>query len=460
MRLFSHMNWTQFLPGNSLSRSFTIQNVPYIAFFWLVIVVTLLSVAIINTFPFYFPDSAGYDGFAADTLRSPVPGELAHLIYGWTGPWSLPIISSAILATVIIRCIFDFQSSISLMAVLIVLILSGTTFFSSVILSDVWIVSAVGSTLALSKRLSLTALMLGAVSVSGHSANFPIIVATAVPIVLYSREKFTLMLRYAIMILLSCFILLVSNYLASGTMFPETFSSSIIASKILNDVPEALFDLCAQKPEGALCDRIEEVREHAHTDSSYFIWASDVGYPTLRQYSWPLAYVAVTRHAYEFLRATFNDFLRAYSPSLGIGVSGYMIRTPTDSYAYRLIDADTGWLSRAGFFNSSMFRRAFYLIHLAFYFGLLALTASAFRSQDRYRGLFLALICAVLANDLVFAAISGMWGRYHFRIVGIVLFALIISCGRKAECRRIAIRHDNSSPTAPPSSSSLRSGVG
>src|SRR5690242_2440090 len=157
------------------------------AWFFAMLLLGLLP-AIINGYPFYFEDSAGYDGhglFLPSTgkrfqLNSDIPGALSSITFPLFGVWSLAIINSITFAYTIGRFATIFLPNTPLAVGIILVVLSGGPFYVSMLAPDIWIVFLGLCVAILLWRFSWPDFAVAVIACSGHGSGIYILAATVI----------------------------------------------------------------------------------------------------------------------------------------------------------------------------------------------------------------------------------------------------------------------------------------
>lgn len=400
---------------------------------------TLLAVgllpALVNGYPFYFDDSSGYTGHGVmGTIRSDVPRLALWPLWPVAGVWSLPLVNTAAFAWVMHRFLEVLLPNVGLVPVILVMIATALPFYLSVISPDVWFVLLYMAVLLLViDAFSVPAFAMAALGVSGHGAHPFILAAMSPGIIFLARNRLHAAAIIAAVILAGIVLNMAADYGLQGSLWPPKIGWPAVASKVLNDVPEAYDELCAERPSVPICrfdDQVRALTPHSGFDAQY-LWQSgllrSMGMADFSRSGRALFGVAITRHPGEFLRAALVDMAQHYRPHRSIGFAGYesesRIRIP------HLNVMDHGTLARRGLLKNRRFRLVVWLLNVAIYL-LAALSVVVIRRRGTPGEMAMALVLgvAVLCSDFFFASLSGVDPRYHIRAV--FLYGLIVLIGR------------------------------
>jgi hypothetical protein len=397
--------------------------------------------AVINGYPFYFEDSTGYDGHGLPfNLRSDIPTAISGIIYPVFGVWSLAIINGIMFAYIVARFAQLFLPSTPLFVGLLFILLSGAPFYVSLLAPDIWIVILGLCVAMLIVRFSWFDFAIAVIACSGHGSSVYILAATGLWLLLLARRK----ARYALMAgaISACSIAVVFlvDIWMHGT-YADRLSQATIASKIMNDVPEALEDYCNQLPEEKICqlrDRVNALPPHSYDDAQYMWHAKLRDEPgTL---SWPefnalglrlLGFVLLSRHAPSYLIESFYDYINFFNPDRCLGFPGYVSDAAEQWDLRHYAEGDRNSLARAGVFTDNVFCFPFYILTITvFVLGLIVFIWHILHTHAQDRDLILLLFFISLSNDAFFALFSGGYTRYHLRALMLVGTVILIALDR------------------------------
>ena len=408
--------------------------------------VLVLLPAVINGYPFYFEDSAGYDGhglFLPSTgqrfnLRSDIPGAISGIIYPLFGVWSLIIINGIIFSYIIGRFAQLFLPYTPLFVGLLMIALSGAPFYVSLLAPDIWIVF-LGLCLAiLMARFSWIDFAIAVMASSGHGSGIYILAAVGLGFLLLGHNK----ARFAFIAgaICACSIVVVFSVdiLINGAISTERPAAATVASKIINDVPEALVDYCDQLPEEKVCklkDRIDLLPPHSYDDAQY-LWHAKLrdGPGTL---SWQefnalgqrlLGFVLLSRHAPAYLIESLYDYINYFNPDRCLGFPGFVEYAAEDWTLEHYAKGEKNSLARAGVFTNDRFCMAIYAATFTiFMLGSLVLIWTFLSRQQREYDVILLLYLTAISNDIFFALLSGGYTRYHLRALPLLAVIVLIA---------------------------------
>jgi hypothetical protein len=393
----------------------------------------LLLPALLNGFPFLFPDSWGYSGACPDELRSPVIGCAMQPFTRAGGNWAYAVVQTAATAAAMTLLWSRVLGRRGLGSLLAAVILSGAGLFAGWVMADVWTLVGLICLFATAAG-HFHPVVAGALAFAcgSHFGNFPIFGATALAILPVVRARARYALRVALSLAAAVLLVLSANLIGGAVKFGSGNGSVFLASRILHDMPEVLALKCRSDPGFALCRRKDEVLAWSAGNHQSFTWA---GYYQLGL-DWP-AYNSLCRelvlfslrdlprsiyeHAAAVLRNTGRLLL---FPELSNGfetfgsdsfVAGDLrIAFPEDLAPYLRSRQASGALEPLLKKLDAPFAA---LVLLAIFGSLLCVIRHRRRlREDTVLQLALFALIAVLANAFFMSNLSGVFGRYQARI--------------------------------------------
>jgi hypothetical protein len=408
----------------------------------IVLFALFLTPALVNGFPFYFSDSGEYAGDLTRLWpnRSAVPGYVASPLFTFFGAWSLPIVNSLLTAYTLVQIKRVYSVQGSTWFLLIASIAAAIPIYTSLIMPDVWFVPQILAIILLLKRFNLLDFVIACICSGGHGANVPILILVSPVIIMVTSRKlralFTLISVLSVAIILST----VLDRVSSREWFPKKYAWSIVASKLLSEIPEVGDDLCNRELTEKFCEKryLLEETPRAHT-TDYFIFGSPIGDPDrgglerdeMNETGKKFLTLTLRYHLPAFVAATLNDWISMYRSDRCVDFSGYEDKSPENWYIRFLIDADHGVLRSHPVLDSKTFCQSVYVLNLLLMGAAVSLMTYLLTTRQ-WPEFFVCLILLVSAicNDLLFAALSGPFPRYQIRSLG--LYAIIATFGISA----------------------------
>lgn len=417
-----------------------------------------LSVAIINGFPLYMSDSHSYVGSLdyISTLRSPVPGLVAVPLYPWIGAWALPVIASATIAFLFVQfCEVVIGTRPNLLSLLVLFPAAAVPISASFILADAWLLIEVMGVIILLHRWRTIECVIVAIAIAGHGANFLIMLLLSPLILLIWPSLRRAILVVGVSLCASSLTLAVGNLIIDGKPFAETFGWSIVASKMMNDIPETVDDLCNAGSHHPLCDKRGLMGDNPDRYDEYYIWFSKISWPEtggltrteFNDLGKMLFWDALQRHPLQFALATASDWLDGYDSDRCFPV-GYLEKDDSNEYTHFLIDQDHGVFAHHDWLVSPVVCKSIYLVNMLLMGAALGLGIVFYRMfSPAAKASLLIMWFAILANDFVFASLSGIGARHTVRAYGLLVLIVLLSL----QARQRVQNEGGLSPTKAPS---------
>jgi hypothetical protein len=402
--------------------------------------------AIINGYPFYFEDSAGYDGhglFLPSTgkrfqLNSDIPEAISSIIFPLFDVWSLAIINSITFAYTIARFATLFLPNTPLAVGIILVVLSGGPFYVSLLAPDIWIVFLGLCVATMLPRFSWADFAIAVMACSGHGSGIYILAASTAGFLLLGRNKGRLVIIAAAIGGCSIAVVLAADIYYNGGISTERAAQATLASKIMNDVPEALVDYCGERPKEKICslrNRIDTLAPHSYDDAQY-MW-----YAKLREepgaLSWQefnqlgiqlFEFVLFSRHVIPYVIESFDDYTRFFSMDRCIGFTGFVEDAHIDWTLEHIAKGDKNSLARTDLLSDTKFCLLVYVpTFTVFLVGILVFIWCLFHRTAKNYDIILILYLMAGSNDIFFALFSGGYTRYHLKTLTLVAMGILVA---------------------------------
>jgi hypothetical protein len=389
-----------------------------------------LAPALINGYPIYFHDSAGYDGSTYYDTRLSTLALLATPLYPVIGVWSLVVVNAVVFAYLMTRFADVLLEGVNPILAATVLTAALMPFYVAFIAADVWLVFLFLAIALLLVRFSWSAFAIAVIAGATHGSHVFILAGAAVV---------ALVLRSGRMRTAAIFGLVIAGTVAVTTtlnrVFPvEKLGLATVASKILNDVPQAVQDLCAQQPAEKICGLKDLLAQHPSdgVEDDKFIWSAwlytddKLGMSGFNELGGKLLKVVLKSYPLEFLSAAAMDFARFFGPQHCMGVVGYV--DSDEAVLVHLTHHDKTTLARRGLFeNAQLCGSAFVLQTSVVVIGTLSALWLLVRAGRQEASLALLFVSVLLINDAFFAFASGPFGRYHLRGLGLLALSALLA---------------------------------
>ena len=398
---------------------------------WFAVMLGLgLAPAVLNGYPIYFNDSAGYDGSTYYDTRLATLALVATPLYPVLGVWSLVVINAVVFAYLMMRFADVFLNGVNPILAAVIFTAALTPFYISFIAADIWLVFLFLALALLLLRFSWPVLIIAVIAGATHGSHLFILVGAALV---------ALLLRPGRARTAAVFGAVIAGTLVLTTTFNKVFpverlGLATVASKILNDVPQALQGLCTQEPAEKICGLKDLLAQHPSdgVEDDKFIWSAwlyepdKLGMPGFNALGGKLLMVALKSYPLELASAAAMDLVRFLGPQHCMGVVGYV--DSDEAVLVHLTHQDKGTLARRGLFeNPQLCGWAYVLQTSVLVIGMLSALWLLVRAGRKEASLALLLVSALIINDVFFASASGPFGRYHLRGIGLAALSGLIA---------------------------------
>ena len=393
----------------------------------------LLLPALLNGFPFLFPDSWGYSGACPDEMRSPVLGCAMRPMTWFGGNWAYAVAQSAAAAAAIVLLWSRVLKRSGIGALLAAVLISGVGLFSGWVMADVWtLVGLICLFVIASGHFHPLAAGVLAFACSVHFGNFPTFGAAALLMLPGVRGRKTYAARVALCFAAAVALVVGANLIGGSLKFGSGNGSVFLAARILHDMPEVLELKCRQDAGFPVCRRKEEVLAWSAENHQSFTWAGfynlGLAWPELNRLCRELVLFSLREppgRIFEHASAAARNTVRLLLfPELSNGFETFgpdsfvaedlRAAFPADAARYLRSRQAEGTLEP---FLKKLDGPFIALVWLSTFGCLLSVIMQRrrFREDVRVRLAFFALT-AVAANALFMSNLSGVFGRYQARI--------------------------------------------
>jgi hypothetical protein len=402
----------------------------------------LLLPALVNGFPFLFPDSWGYSGACPDEMRSPVLGCTMRPFTWLGGNWAYAGLQCTATAAAIVLYWSQVLKRRCLGALLAGVILSGAGLFAGWVMADVWtLIGLIGLLVIAGGYFHPLAAALLAFAGGAHFGNLPTFGTTAIALLPFIRDRRRYAARVAVCLAGSVALVLAANLIGGSIRFGSGNGFVFLASRILHDMPDVLERQCREDPDFQLCPRQDEILAWSKENHQSFTW---IGYYQLGL-DWPvynrvcraLVFFSLRdapRSFYEHAAAALRNAGRLLLfPTLSNGFETFgpdsfvaedlRIAFPADVTPYLRSRQASGALER----RLKQLDPAFFVLVWLATCGCLLVVASGWRRrwEDPLVQLAFGALVAAAANALFMANLSGVFGRYQARIAFLPVVAAL-----------------------------------
>jgi hypothetical protein len=422
----------------------------------------LLLPAIINGFPFVFPDSADYLVFTPHIYRSPYYGLFLFLFHVDRFIWA-PIIVQALIASHLIWVLMRIYAGEGrrghfAIAVLMLSLFSSLPFFVGFIMPDFFTGVMILDFYLLAFHLSALSpierpyfILLGCVAVSAHVSHLPIAFALTIIIIALRLlagvgllAGLSAIRALAIPLSLAACAILLNNVVIHRvfSLFPagQTFLLANMieqgpASRYLRDAcPAAGYRLCA------IADALPET-------SYELLWSTDI----LRPFG---GFTGISEEAREIVAATIRtrpwDVLETMMRSIGssflthapgaelgpLSNDASMTQVLTRKFDLETLGAYKASMESRGAIPHKFLRR---VDSVTFPLAVIGLLATGFfalrRGPPELSSIGPFVLAALVVNNVLCAVGSGVFDRYQARVTWLVALAALLLAGRLLRAR-------------------------
>ena len=412
---------------------------------------TSLSVALFNGYPLLFPDSYSYLGFdpnaASHGYRQVTLEFLARPLYPLLGAWSVVVIQTAVLSYLIALFSSMYLSRVKALEWAVLMIISQLPFYAAFLMADIWLVIFVLAYLLLLKEFRWPPFLILAIAITVHGSHFYIFIASA----MLAFEMFTNRAHIARISVAAILLAIIFTGFVNGLLGHDKnkeLSWTLVGSKILVQIPDAISQKCNEDADFLLCPHRENIEAgasswcedlpdcHVWKKQSFF---HDIEHSELKAASKELFIFTLLNKPVAFIQATVIDSLQfqrfecsgdlgplppaepGIEPALSgapMHPHGVMLSNP----AYeRTMQAANAW-SKAPICSTLVkFKTLTYIL------GAIALVLLWFFGSRTATRTALFCVAVLVINDLFFAALSGAYLRYHDRGLFLLMIPALLA---------------------------------
>jgi len=411
-----------------------------------------ISVALLNGYPLMFPDSYGYLGFdpwiGSSSLRQVTLDLLARLFYPLFGAWSVVLIQTTVFAYLATLFASSYLARITAFELAVMIVISQLPLYTALAMADIWLVILVLAYLYLLKAFHWPSLLILAVAITVHGSHFYIFIAAiATALLLFPGRVYNLKVSLSALLLAFLFTISVNGLTEHDSS--RELSWILVGSKILMQDPEAIDLKCTEDPAFLMCAHRENIQQASNdwcTDllPDCFLWREQSFFKKadqkeLNTASRELFLFTLLNRPGAFIKNTLSDIFMLNAPIcsavgqpleeswpdiepalIGTPIHQFGVRTDNPDYARTLQAAGT-WTGPRVCSARNGLKILGYMIGIV---GMLILFVLRSRAAIKL-GLF--CITVLLANDLLFAALSGSYQRYHDRALFLLLVPALLA---------------------------------
>ena len=390
----------------------------------LCLMVLFLLPALLNSFPWVMDDSIAYSGQGVNWMRAKTAAVLVAPLHSLIGYWALPVFNAVVNAAAWMLLIRSFDlRGVWLIPPLALLALQ--PLYTSAVLVDAWFFAAVVFLIVSIRNRSPFLALSAGILFSGHASGLILALLMAVFVaVFFGVRKALMMPVLAIVTTISVSSLLDAKY------FPDTPSlgRTFLAARLFSVEPELLRAECRRTGKTVLCDAagfIEEIRMRPENAGRRdFFWDLMRAFPGRfelaafeRDHAWPVIQTAVTKMPFETAEIILRDFASFYGTGTRLDFIARLNEPMPEPFA-------SSWQAR-GVWEEDGHLAVLTGLRLLLYTCLaLALVVGWRASSGELRRWLFVILLICLANDALFAIVSGPPDRYHHRILPLLAAAI------------------------------------
>lgn len=384
------------------------------------LIALFLLPAWLNGFPLVMDDSIAYSGQGVNWMRPKTAAVLIAPLYGMIGYWALPVFNAIVNAAAWLLLIRSFDIA-KPWVVLPLAVLSLQPLYTSAVLVDSWFFAAVIFLIVSIRMKSPLLALVAGILLSGHGSGLILAIVLAVLVtVAFGIRKGLVMPLLAIVTAIAVSAMLNAKY------FPETpsLSRTFLAARLFSVEPDLLRSECQRSSQPVYCeaaDLIEDIRQRPENAGRRdFFWDMMRAFPDRfdlidfeRNHAWPIIQTAMTQMPLQTAELILADFLSFYGPDTRLDFIAQLNEPMPSPF-------DRSWQAK-GLWQSSPVLVALTGLRLVLYAALIGALFTGWQRASRdNRRWFLVLLLLCLANDGLFAVVSGPPDRYHHRILPVL----------------------------------------
>ncbi|MCZ8180456.1 MAG: hypothetical protein O9309_15650 [Rhizobium sp.] len=393
------------------------------ALMFLSLVALFLLPAWLNGFPWVMDDSIAYSGQGVNWMRAKTAAVLVAPLYGLIGYWALPVFNAVVNAAAWLLLIRNFDLR-AYWLVLPLAVLALQPLYTSAVLVDAWFFAAVVFLIVSIRSKSPFLALSAGILFSGHASGLILACVLTVLVALFFGIR-----KAGVMPVLAIGTAIVVSSFLNAKYYPDTpsLSRTFLAARLFSVKPELLRLECERTSQKVLCeaaDLIETIRHQPENAGRRdFFWDLMRAFPGRfelaafeRDHAWPIIRTAITTMPLETTTLMLQDFFSFYGTGTRLDFASRLNEPMPQPFA-------ASWQAKGVWETDS---------HLAMLTGLRLLLYACFavalitgwQRLDRDTRLWIAILLLVsLANDGLFAVVSGPPDRYHHRILPLLASA-------------------------------------
>lgn len=411
-------------------------------FWFLALTGLFLLPAIINGFPFVMEDSIAYSGEGAHWMRPATATVLAAPLYHLIGYWSLPVITALLSAAAWVAFCSEFKCRRWLPLAAPLAVISLQPIYTSAVLVDALFFPAIVFMVLAIRRKSPAFAFIAGCLLSSHGSG--VILATVLTLVTFAFLRSRAPLIFGGLAVLTALVVGVALHTHFANGLPN-LGKTFLAGRLFSVDPTLLGKECQRSGDQSLCsaeselEAIKTLPGNKNRRDLFWDVRNRMGerfdlVNFERNHALPVIWQGLTGQPARFAAIILEDWLSFYLPRTRFDFRP-SLGEPMPAAYYKSLQSKGMMQSNAIRSSATWMRYTFYLT-LAF--GLFATRKVLSRTEWHWVAAIL-LLC--LANDLLFAIVSGPPDRYHHRILPVAALAALLGLARTIDARREAKPH-------------------
>ncbi|MBU2604819.1 MAG: hypothetical protein KKC43_02880 [Alphaproteobacteria bacterium] len=394
---------------------------------FLLLFVVLLGPALINAFPLVMEDSIAYSGQGPHWMRGKSAAVLVALPYRLAGYWALPLINCAMNAAAWILLVRIFSIRPNPFLVLLLACVSLQPLYASAVLVDAWFFPAVVLLLSAGRLPPVFVGALAGLLLSSHGSGHVMACVFAILAAgLCRSHRLVLAALVAAIIAFGFNLLLDSAYATNQPRLAKTFPAArafSVQPELLAREAERSGDPMMAEAAGILRELEKDPALSARRDLFWDIWKQTEGRFDLAKFEQEHA-GSIIRDAFVYrpfglLLSIGKDYTSFYGPDTRLDFQP-VLSEPFPSGFDASLQAEGFFMGPAVRHVATALRYACYLTFLvSLWFGWRVAPASL-------RKVIAGAVLLLIANDAMFAILSGPPDRYHHRALPLLAAAALL----------------------------------
>ena len=361
------------------------------------------------------------------------------------GTWGYVIVQTAVTAFSFVffsRYIFGY---VHIRLLFLSIVFSCVGLFSGWLMADIWtIIGLLSLFIILTGYSSPIIAILLVFTLSTHYGNFPICMGAAVLFWLFIKNSKRSMILVFLCLLGGIVFIATANLAMKGNFrFGTKYSFSFIASRILYDIPEIIEEKCQDDPSFRLCAFESDILAARGPDHSDLLWymieRDDISMEEFESSAKELVIYSLPKFPLKHMVAIIKN---TFSQLSNFPISKPFIPMRDSSHVYKKLAKDfpADFLSYQKSFQADgrlvkALKRLKTPLSIIYWTAMMVCLTSVTLGWKNLRDdlqlqLALFALIAVIVNAFFMSNLSGVYGRFHSRIIFLPMFASLVIISR------------------------------